>query len=356
LKGHKFVRHGAEKAVVEWDFGDGHTLYWEKGEKVKPMYRIDGGPPIYPGTAVPTELAVLGIMPLTIGTGDRDIWPQIAQQVTGQVFLLDQPGSLLAEVVADVDRVGQLNRALSSAERDKRAATAKLKIRREDEARQVKEVAAFDGFDAARDQIAVVEKQLVQVGRVAKAVEAVTDLRDRLVTARNGVASLVGVEQITLPSEGSLDSIRRDRDRLADLLVLRNRLAKARSTAGSLVGIEGVVLPDEAEFSGLRGREGEIAALCGLRDRLVKARAEAERLGGVETFAATVDTTFVEKARAALAVLESLKARRVAACEAVSRAELELVQTSSAAEVAAQEVRDILGDLHECPVCGAAVE
>lgn len=353
LKGHKFVRHGADKAIVEIDFGDGHTLYWEKGEKAKPMYRIDGGQPVYPGNAVPAELAALGVMPITVGAGD--IWPQVAPQVDGQVFLLNQPGSLLAEIVADVDRVGQLNRALASAEKDKRSATAELKVRRVDEARQTKEVEAFNGLDAALDRVAAAEQRLVQVGKVAKAIEGTTALRDRLAQARGTVASLAGIEQVALPQDDLLAPILDDQNRLALLNGLRDRLAASRATVGSLLGIEDIALPGEAEFAELRSRESERAALNGLHDRLVKARAEVERLGGIEALAVAVDTALVEKVKAATAVLDGLKARWTAVREQVARTEDELAQAEANAEAAAQEARAILGDLRECPTCGATV-
>lgn len=128
--GSSFVRNGEDYCQVKIDFEDGNSIRWRKGEKVKPTYWINEGSPINSGRNAPQELEQFGISPIRVG--GREIWPQIAPQFTGQVFLIDLPGSVMAEVVADVDRVSELNQALKNCEKDKRSNTSLLKIRNKD--------------------------------------------------------------------------------------------------------------------------------------------------------------------------------------------------------------------------------
>lgn len=128
--GSSFVRNGEDYCQVEIGFDGGNSIRWRKGEKVKPTYWINGGSPINSGRNAPQELEQFGISPIKVG--GREIWPQIAPQFTGQVFLIDLPGSVMAEVVADVDRVSELNQALKNSEKDKRSNNSLLKIRNKD--------------------------------------------------------------------------------------------------------------------------------------------------------------------------------------------------------------------------------
>lgn len=307
-KGTGYVRYGTDKCIVEIDFGDGRSLYWEKGEKVKPMYVIDGGQPIYPGQGVPQELAELGMVP--VAAGGQAVWPQIASQFTGQMFLLDQPGSALAEVVADVDRVGHLNRALKACESDRRKVESELKVRRSDEIMHAREVEFFDGLDEATGQVTQVEADAAKIEKIQKVVAGLTVLRDRIDGAQKVVGMLAGVEKISIPEDDQIAALQSDLDQLDVLLALQKNLDYART--------------------------------------------EVETLAGIEALGVSVDSTLVEKVKAGLDVLDGLKARWTAALGQVTRVEEDLARVEAEASKAAQEVRDILGDLRECPTCGQA--
>ena len=100
-KGTAFVRHGEDRCRVEIEFEDG-SFAWEKG-KGKPAYEIDGKV-VNPGKTIPDEVSALGVRPIKAGPAG-DVWPQIAPQFTGQVFLVDKHGSALAEAVAATSKL-----------------------------------------------------------------------------------------------------------------------------------------------------------------------------------------------------------------------------------------------------------
>lgn len=193
--GDAFVRHGTDALAVHLDFGD-TDITWTKGPKVKPTYVI-GGKTINPGRAVPDEVRSLGVQPVQAGSGE--VWPQIAPQFTGQMFLLDMPGSAIAEVVSDVDRVSKLTEALRYADSDKRSANADLKIRRKDRDDAQAEVQRFDGLDAAADVWATACAARDAVQAVANELDDARAVAERLAVAQARVAALEGVCRVLVP-------------------------------------------------------------------------------------------------------------------------------------------------------------
>jgi DNA repair ATPase RecN len=126
---HGWVRNGCDGLSVEMRFSDGGHVLWERGPKHS-RYEVNGDCLENAGQYVPDELEELGVKPLKLGR-DTKIWPQIADQFS-QVFLLNESGAIFAEAIADVDRVGKINKSLRDAESDRKAASSKLKIRRAD--------------------------------------------------------------------------------------------------------------------------------------------------------------------------------------------------------------------------------
>jgi exonuclease SbcC len=307
-RGSAFVRHGAKKCTVELEFDDGRTLKWEKGPKHPPTYTIDGGEPIRPGQGVPPEVQALGVAPLVINK--QQVWPQVANQFTGQVFLLDQPGSTLAEAVADVGRVGALNKALRSSDSDKRSAQATLKVRRTDLTLAEAEALGFEGLDDAAGLVVDIEQGIVRAEKLAKAVEGVAALQTRHTRAAGLVESLAGIE--------ALDDLP-DMQAAEDLLV-------------------------------------ELEALEALRETHKTAAAEVSLLAGIEGLDINVDFGPAKKLANALDVLAGLQTRLQRAREsallqesALDKAERELVEAEA-------EAVEVLGTFEECPTCGGVVD
>jgi DNA repair exonuclease SbcCD ATPase subunit len=304
-RGTSFIRNGKPKSIVEMDFGDGHTLVWEKGRAKgdKPTYIVDGGDPIHPGQGVPDEVRALGVVPIT--AGGREIWPQIAPQFQ-QIFLFDQPGSVMAEAVADVERVSQLNEALRMAASDKRSATSELAVRRLDEATCAEDLKRFDGLDGIGNQIQAIEESAALAQRIDRALDALRDLRDRWVGARNAVARFSGIEQVVVP------------------------------------GVEDI-----------QGQHENIIRIASLRDRRRQALSRVLRLTGVDDIQANLDTAGPERLLAAVQVVRGLRDRLLGATERISQLEHELEAAKDDEARATDELFGTLDRLGQCPVCGS---
>lgn len=304
--GTAFVREGETTCSVTLDLGD-HKVTWSKGtgKRDRPTYVIDGGEPIYPGQSVPEEVTALGVVP--IQAGGQEVWPTIAPQFTGQIFLLDKPGSALAEAVADVERVSLLNGALRKAESDRRQAAATLKVREADLAKYEVEVASYQGLDAVVSEVEALEEARTQLLRLARAIEGLEGLRDRLGAARNAVARLQPVGDVQVP-----------------------------------VASEALKLRQEYE------------ALEVLRSRLNQARKEVLRFHGVGAVPTSIDETPAKRLLAALDVLKGFKVRLDGAKAKVKTTIQDLGEAEQSLASLRLEADEALKAVGQCPMCGTS--
>jgi len=197
-RGTKFVRHGKDSSKVELSFSDGRTLLWEKGEKVN-RYELDGKALNRVGHGAPPETATLGVLP--VEAAGRELWPQFAHQFVGQVFLLDEPGSVLAEAVANVDKVGVLNESLRLSQSDRRSAAVELKVRVEDVTKYEVALLQFNGLDEAVAKVKKAEMLRDEVADKGKSLEQVREIQSRLSVVAGTVGALTPVR--TLPTVDS---------------------------------------------------------------------------------------------------------------------------------------------------------
>jgi len=306
-RGSSFVRRGTTKSVVDIDFCDGHSVHWEKGsgKDTKPTYIIDGGSPLHPGQGVPDELGDLGVK--SVVAGGKTLWPQFAPQFTGQVFLLDESGAVLAEAVADVDRVGQLNQALRLAESDRRAGISERKVRHSDAERLEQDLQRYDGVDDLGVVLDGLEKDQSQVVRMTAAISG-------------------------------LEKLKSDYDRSVSLVSL-------------LSGVLTVEVPNVGELQALG--EG-IAVLSALHSRFQNADVQVKRLSGLEDVDTVVDTESIVKVGLALDILDGLETRWKAATEREQAAEKEVSQLVKEAEEVEQSVAAFLEEIGTCPYCGSS--
>lgn len=377
--GDAFVRHGTDALAVHLDFGDADVT-WTKGPKVKPTYVV-GGKTINPGRSVPDEVTSLGVAPVQAGSGEA--WPQIAPQFTGQMFLLDLPGSAIAEVVSDVDRVSKLTEALRYADSDKRSANADLKLRRKDRDDAQADVSRFDGLDAAGDVYATAAASLDAATTVASDLKVDTAVADRLRESGRRVAALSGVSSVSVPSPADAravssevadarrlsGAVRKYRDAIAaiprgvsapdagdatavasDLGVvtrLRDRLRSARDTVSSLPS--GVSVPPTSDVTTL---SSDVGAVRGVARRLSAARATVARYEGVVS--TVPDPSAANKVGSAVTTLRTMRDRVGTSRTSVATLEAQLDEAVKARELAQGDLDTVIREVGACPTCGSA--
>lgn len=315
-KGNSFVRRGAEYCTVKITFNDGVSVTWEKGNKGINRYRINEGEWLEKVShGVPEEVEeVLNVRALQVGS--TTFWPQIGEQFTGQVFLLDKPKSVMAEAISDVERVGKLNKALSLAESDKRKARSTLKIRRSDEERIEERLLKFHGLDDVGRAIDDIQPLYAQANKAKQALLELLRLQESLQQEAETIRRLSGVEDISLPDKDTLEEAVQSYREYQELQSLQRDMKSSREEVASLsrvvAAFDGVDWGEEDEAAFTKAAKS-LAVLVQLKESLQKS---------------------AEEVREVLAAMESL-AREVSEAESA--------------------VMDMLSEMDECPVCGTEV-
>ena len=346
-RGSKFVRQGKDHCTVDITFADGRSLTWEKGDKVN-RYVVDGKTLDKVGQAVPPEVEALGVVPIT--AAGRELWPQFAQQFTGQVFLLDQPGSVLAESIADVARVGVLNEALRASQSDRRGLSSELKVRQSDVLRLEVLESSFAGLDTVEVLAGEAEVLRTEVLRQTTLLGEAKGFHDDYGEHAAVVTELLPVRDVTVP-EG-LEGLHEALTELDCLRELSAKMVAAVRVRSVLAPLADMNLPDESVTQRMVRVADALSLLSGMRDQMAPLR---ELVADTLDLRSATVVPDLEDAREASRVLDhyaQLQDQIAAAKSLVGNLKAELQVVGSQHEQIHREVQDLLGDVGSCPICG----
>ncbi|MBQ73255.1 MAG: hypothetical protein CMJ67_10165 [Planctomycetaceae bacterium] len=266
------VRHGCAHLSVALTFDDGTSVLWEKGwekpgrkGKTINRYTVNGKQIATVGRGVPPEVEELGVREISAAS-DR-VWPQIAQQFDGTLFLVNRPGSAIAEALSDVKRVGALSTALKASEKDRRATNAELKIRRKDIEVNKISVERFDGLDSVSGQVQLLGEGLADVEALVSEMGEITKLRDRHVAATQDAEALDGFDPAMIPDTKAV----KIQQGIVKVRGYADRLRKARAVRDRLQGFEEITLPNPARLAEIKSQRSAVEAL---KKRLAAGRKE----------------------------------------------------------------------------------
>lgn len=267
-RGFAYVRDGTSHCSVSVGFPDGSSVLWEKGEKVN-SYTINGKTLNRVGQTVPKEVLSLGVQPVEL-TGRDPVWPQFAPQFTGQIFLLDQSGSSLAEAISDVERVRTLNEALRSAQSDQRSKVAERKVRESDITRLEGLEKLYIGLDAVGDSVTDLEKMFQEIAKLEGRLVYLRSLASRIQEVEKTIAYFLPVRDVCVP-EG-LDKILKIDQALQWMSTMRDRVSSATQSLAErkaqVDSLKGVKIPQIPDFGSLLPT---LENLYVLRDNLMSA-------------------------------------------------------------------------------------
>lgn len=198
------LRKDEKKIEVMLEFEDGQSVVWEKGPKDN-SYVINGYKISGVGRGAPEELKDLGVY--SIDAANNTVWPQVAKQFDGTIFLLNRSGAVLAEALSDVEKVGKLTSALRLSEKDRRSVSSELKIRRKDYKEQEEKVSKFDGFETLEEGMESLKEQSKTLRERSEKVQTVRSLYDRVVSSYKQVRRFVGFDPNLLPEKRYLEEL-----------------------------------------------------------------------------------------------------------------------------------------------------
>ena len=335
------VRKGEAHLSVDLSFDDGHTLTWEKGSE-KPegkgkainRYVLDGKALEGVGRGVPPEVEALGVR--EISAGSDGLWPQIARQFDGTLFLVDRPGSVVAEALSDVERVGKLSDALRASESDRRTIASEMKVRRADMARLQERAQKFDGLDTVLEDINTVDLRALQ--DMAREIASLKDLAERLRKSREDLAPIAGFTPKSIPD--SRDCAVADDLRTAAALAARLKIARVDSHKYNLQ----VTMP-LFSFS--------MSGLEDLRRRALQKKALQKDAQDLD-LPTLPSADRIAKYPAGVAKIRDWSERYGSGLTDVARLSDSLSAHREQHANAVQEAHDALHMMGECPTCGHA--
>jgi hypothetical protein len=176
------------------------------------------------------------------------------------------------------------------------------------------------------------------------------DLFARWEEAKDTVTRLEGVEDIVVPD---LKQVTEDVESVEALHPLYRDLTIATESVTRLGGVDSIDVPDIKE---VEVTVGKISSLRDLHRSLAAAQGWAWRLEGIEEIDVEVDTTKADKMAKAIVKLRDFADRLGGAVEERRLVALELQQLEEEHTEVVKAIDRTLGDLTECPVCGAVTE
>lgn len=350
-RGNSFVRHGASHSEVSIEFDDGNSVLWEKGKKEN-KYTINGKEYDKVGSGTPEPLDDFNVQPIT--AGGREIWSQFAPQFTGQVFLLNETGSVLAEAISDVERVQTLNKAMKQSERDKRSATSTLKVRKKDEKALEKELDHYKGLDALGLLLDTIESLETKVDKIGRAIDKLIEYRDERLGLDGLISQLSGISQIEIIDTEEIESVCAS---LTELEALRDSYVLAVRGVEQLRGISQIEIPELGDITRLSEDLEELSEIQHNRNRAIKGAslmtAMCEDLENNLVILGKTD--FLQKTYDALDSLEDLQRERDDLNDQLATLESEIQKNKREQVSLQQHLKDHIHGEGECPLCGSEV-
>lgn len=342
------VRHGKAFLSVSLSFDDGTTIVWEKGwekpgkkGKTVNRYHVNGHLIQSVGAGVPEEVENLGVREVKAAS-DR-IWPQIAEQFDGALFLVNRPGSAIAEALSDVEKVGKLTSALKLSEKDNRSIKDKLKVRREDIATKETDLARYDGLELVGAMVSHLETQNSKLESEKSQILEFERLLSSLESAQTKVSWFSRFDPSVLPDSSSLIRVSKGVDKVSGLL---SKLEVSKSTLESLSGLDSVSVPD---CSTIKSQIDGFELADALNTKLSSAETKLSEYTGFSV--ALPDPSPVQedlnRLRKAVSLFKSLRS----ANSTLSDRSKQLEEAETELGSAKTEVESLLKELGVCPTC-----
>lgn len=220
---------------------------WKKGDSVNQYEVLLPGatePVLYDkvGQGVPDFLSPDFDM-IRIGSSSKLV--QISDQFN-PIFLLDQSGNTVADVLSDVAKLDQINVALGLVNKDRKSAAATKKVREQDILQLGVKLQGFAGFDIVKSRVATVTKKLDRVNECTQVVESLSRYISRVLSLQGTLQKCRGVLDPPFPESCPLGPVV---DKLSAVDRYQSVLVQKAARVRELRGVVDIVLPDPSKLA-----------------------------------------------------------------------------------------------------------
>lgn len=215
-------------------------LVWEKGD-AKNQYTVvqDGEKKVYTAVDRGTpDFLLPDFKSVKIGSSNELI--QVSEQFS-PIFLLDQSGPAIADVLSDVARLDSINDALRLAGKERKEANATRKVREKDIADLNDALEAYEGLDGAVARVQDVERGFAGIQPLQESLDLLGLFIVKTVKLVAGVNALAEATKPKLPDYEGLGAKGKEVSQLSEWLA---EILVRAPVVRRLRGVEKVVPPD----------------------------------------------------------------------------------------------------------------
>lgn len=241
---------------------NGFDLRWEKGDK-RNRYEFNGQ--VYDRTEQGTpDFLLRPNLPQDFGTVEvarKEKLLQVADQFDN-VFLVDQTGNVVADVLSDVARLDRVNVAIRMIEKDRREAASTRKVYEKECVELSAKDAAFDGLEGVMGEIQLVEAKLNEITKSQREAETISGYLGEIAALGFRIEGLQKACQVNPPDPSVIARKREDYERV---LAFLSQSTEKESVVANLAGVETVAEPN---LSSVVVHAQQFGALSGWLDKL----------------------------------------------------------------------------------------
>jgi len=336
-QGNNFIREGQKSAEVHVKRGD-LDVVWKRGTSAS--YVVNGEAFSKLRGAVPQPLIDAGFKELQVG--DEKINTMLAEQLGGEIFLLNKSGAFITEALSTMYNLDVLGAADDLCQKEQRSAKALLKTREADLVSLEEQLLKYADFDKVKAEIEALEQLDASCNRHQTEVSKIAEYRRALEETAVKVKRLQQVDSVEIPETESCQ------EKVQECLWLADHVQRYQSFVQRVTRLEGVSsidVPDCQEISKLLTDIQEIGRLSAdlkqvggrfkSHQEALNALKEIPDLGGMEALAAEV------------ADLDGLYTKLKTIADNVKRSKAEMEQTA----IDAQKNQEELDKFDTCPLC-----
>jgi DNA repair ATPase RecN len=335
--GDHLVRQGSSHCEVHLQCPEIDVL-WKKGSGYND-YVINGEAYESVGHHPPDAIAEAGFRSIE---GDREaVMPQITPSQFEPLFLLDEKGSIAAEILSDVGRLGDVQEALKRVQSEMREHQNSLRVRREDLEDAQQELETYDGLEDDMKQVEEARRFHDEIARDREEIEMLTRYLDRAEDLQDTIDRYQGVSDVDIPAI----SVEKELHTLQSLSRQRARRDNLQSTVHELEGVSDVEIPEapQHDYQTL----DKLRSLRDQRDELIELIDRLDFDGSIDC----PDSGSLERLLDTVRQLESWRDQRDQLVNTIQDLKSDIEETVQEFREMKRRLEALFEEAGRCPVC-----
>lgn len=225
-----YIRNGATHCEVELTLGDGTHIKWSRDKKTA-FYEINGEKFSKLNGSVPDIILQKGFRELILNKDKEKMTVQISPQFPN-LFLLNQPGGKITEVLSNLGNLNKIIEANKSCLSDKKNIKSRLKIRLEDNDICKEKLSSFGGLDNQKSKVENLKNIVSNLKNLQSNKEKATKILVKLQKSMVTVSELRKLKNVEPPIfDISLDQVKSLTLFNSKHYMLSNKLTKYKDLA-----------------------------------------------------------------------------------------------------------------------------